>query len=74
MFDWGEAKKPGSLYQGGGIYAILKIRSVYVRGPNGKNIENAASGFDVRRQILPAIFYVFSLRASNVNSRTFKMA
>ena len=43
MFVWGEAKKPGSLYQGGGIYAILKIRSVYVRGPNGKNIENSGS-------------------------------
>ena len=25
MFVWGEAKKPGSLYQGGGIYAILKV-------------------------------------------------
>ena len=40
MFVWGEAKKPGSLYQGGGIYAILKIRSVYARGPKGKNTEN----------------------------------
>ena len=43
MFVWGEAKKPGSLYQGGGIYAILKIRFAYVSGPNGKNIENIGS-------------------------------
>ena len=64
---WGDAEKPGILPHTGSIYAILKIRSVYVRGPNGKNIENAASGFDVRRQILPAIFYVFSLRASNAD-------
>ena len=43
MFVWGEAKKPGSLPHAGSIYAILKIRSVYVRGPNGKNIENIGS-------------------------------
>ena len=82
--------KPGSLAPGGSIYAILKIGSVYVRIPKGKNIENggpaacnpkfgnfglhAASEFAVRRQILPTVFYVLSLRDSNVNSRTFKMA
>ncbi|GAA0266550.1 hypothetical protein GCM10008922_27030 [Faecalicatena contorta] len=32
--------KPGSLAPGGSIYAILKIGSVYVRIPKGKNIEN----------------------------------
>ena len=28
-----DAEKPGSLPHAGSIYAILKIRSVYVRGP-----------------------------------------
>ncbi len=91
MFFWRrDAEKPGSLAHGGSIYARLKVRSVYVRGPKGKNAENsgpaacspkfdnfglhAASEFDVRRQILPTIFCVFSLRASNVNSRIFKRA
>ena len=70
----GDAEKPGSLPQAGSIYAILKIRSVNVSGPKEKNIANAASEFDVIRQILPAICYVFFLRASNVYYRTFKMA
>ena len=34
------AEKPGILPHTGSIYAILKIRSVYVRGPKGKNTEN----------------------------------
>ncbi|CUO31901.1 Uncharacterised protein [[Eubacterium] contortum] len=35
-----DAEKPGSLPQAGSIYAILKIRAVYVRGPKGKKTEN----------------------------------
>ena len=34
------AEKPGSQPRAGSIYAILKIRSVDVRGPKEKNIEN----------------------------------
>ena len=36
----GDAEKPGSLTPAGSIDAILKIRSVYVRGSKGTNIEN----------------------------------
>ena len=39
----GDAEKPGSLPQAGSIYAILKIRSVNVSGPKGKNIANGGS-------------------------------
>ena len=37
---YGDAEKPGSQPRAGSIYAILKIRSVDVRGPKEKNIEN----------------------------------
>ncbi|GKH33326.1 hypothetical protein DWX41_07885 [Hungatella hathewayi] len=91
LVEWGEgAEKTGSLSHAESIYAILLIRSVNVRDPKGKNIENggpaacnpkydnfglhAASEFAVRLQILPTIFYVFSLRVPNVNSRINKMA
>ena len=35
-----DAEKPGSLPRAGAFYAILKIRSVYARGPKTKNTEN----------------------------------
>ena len=42
LFFWRrDAEKPGSLAHGGSIYARLKVRSVYVRGPKGKNAENS---------------------------------
>ena len=37
---WGDAEKPGSLPPEGNTYAVLKIRTVYVRAPKGRNIEN----------------------------------
>ena len=37
---YGGAEKPGSQPRAGSIYAILKVRSVDVRGPKEKNIEN----------------------------------
>ncbi|RYT17431.1 hypothetical protein EAI89_12240 [Eubacterium sp. am_0171] len=41
LVEWGEgAEKTGSLSHAESIYAILLIRSVNVRDPKGKNIEN----------------------------------
>ncbi len=43
IFSKGTLKNREACPRPGSIYAILKIRSVYVSGPKGKNIANGGS-------------------------------